>query len=151
MLTYNLSNFYSNAPSNNYIAENGSFIYGNLGSESAFYFACTLAYCVTCSTPSLCIKCASTFTLTSNSTCVCNSNQTLIGSICVNCNIAECSSCSATDVCAGCGNGFTLANNTCVCGSGRTISLIDGSCVSCIVSSCDRCDESDLCALYAVP
>ena len=150
MLTYNLTNFYSSPPYKIYIAENGSFLYGSSGSETTLYFACTIPFCLTCSRPGVCQKCALSFTLTSNYICLCNSTQTLINSSCVNCNIPQCTNCSLTNVCENCGNGFTLASNTCVCGSGRTVSLIDGSCVSCNINNCDRCDQSNICALYTV-
>lgn len=147
VLVFHSYNFYGNYPSNLYIAEDGSFLYGNYNTDTPLYFKCNLPYCSKCLSLSQCLICNPTFTLTSNFTCTCSSTQTLFNSSCVSCNVSLCSSCSANNVCSSCGKGFTLILNTCQCPSGSSIST-DGSCVSCNVASCLRCDQPNTCALF---
>jgi hypothetical protein len=148
VLVFQSYNFGANYPSNIYIAEDGSFLYGNIGSVTTFYFKCSLPYCSQCLSLNQCLICNPTFTLTSNFTCACSSTQTLFNSSCLSCNITSCSSCSANNVCSTCGNGFSLINNSCSCPSGSSISSFDGSCVSCNVAGCLRCDQPNACALF---
>lgn len=48
ILTYNLTNFYLGYPSNIYITEDATFMYGSKGGEATFYYACTVPNCLTC-------------------------------------------------------------------------------------------------------
>ena len=148
VLVFHSFNFITNYPSNIYITEDGSFLYGNIASHTAYYFKCSLPYCSKCLSLDQCLLCNNTFTLSSTYTCACTSTQTLLNSSCVDCNITKCSSCSANNTCSGCAQGFSLVSNACLCPSGSSISYLDGSCVSCNVNSCLRCDQANVCALF---
>lgn len=141
--------------------------------------SCSIPYCETCSTDTVCqtcsaplisngiggCQCPSTFSLV-NGVCVCPSGFSLSGGSCFDCqNVAYCTVCSADSFCSQCYNNlvavngacqcadssFTLdtANSQCICPANTT--MFNSHCFACSLSSCTLCQTDNACATCSSP
>ncbi len=77
------------------------------------------ANCQVCVNSSVCLTCASGYTVSTAT------------SQCVLCNVNNCASCNQANVCASCSSGFTLSTN--------------GVCLMCNIANCNQCSDVNYC------